>query len=251
MRSGAFPADSRASGNPAGSPPSRGRVDDVITLAGVTLTADPAGALYWPDEKILVVADLHLEKGSAFAARGVLLPPYDTAATLARLARLIERYAPCMVIALGDSFHDGGGPSRMGDISRGALTALQRRRDWLWIAGNHDPDPAENIGGRFADALALGALTFRHEPSPRDSDGEVAGHLHPLARVAKRGRAVSRRCFAADGKRLVMPAFGAYAGGLNVRDRSIVSLFGALSFTVHRLGEGRLYAVPATRCLSD
>jgi hypothetical protein len=226
-------------------------VDDVITLAGVALTADPAGALYWPDEKILVVADLHLEKGSAFAARGVLLPPYDTAATLARLARLIERYAPCLVIALGDSFHDGGGPSRMSDIGRGALTALQRGRDWLWIAGNHDPHPAENIGGRFADALALGALTFRHEPSPRDSDGEVAGHLHPLARVAKRGRAVSRRCFAADGKRLVMPAFGAYAGGLNVRDRAITSLFGALSFTAHMLGEGRLYAVPAARCLSN
>jgi uncharacterized protein len=251
VRSGDFPAHSRASGNPAGSPASRGRVDDVITLAGVALTADPAGALYWPDEKILVVADLHLEKGSAFAARGVLLPPYDTAATLARLALLIERYAPCLVIALGDSFHDGGGPSRMSDISRGALTALQRGRDWLWIAGNHDPDPAENIGGRFADALALGALTFRHEPSPRDSDGEVAGHLHPLARVAKRGRAVSRRCFAADGKRLVMPAFGAYAGGLNVRDRAITAVFGALSFTAHMLGEGRLYAVPAARCLSN
>jgi uncharacterized protein len=252
VRSGAFPAHSRASGNQdVGSPPSRGRAEDVITIAAITLTADPAGALYWSDEKILVVADLHLEKGSAFAVRGVLLPPYDTAATLARLARLIERYAPRLVIALGDNFHDGGGPSRMSDISRGALTALQRGRDWLWIAGNHDPDPAENIGGRFADALALGTLTFRHEPSPRDSDGEVAGHLHPLARVAKRGRAVSRRCFAADGKRLVMPAFGVYAGGLNVRDRAIVSLFGALSFTAHMLGEGRLYAVPAARCLSD
>jgi uncharacterized protein len=252
MRGGAFPTCSRASENPdAGSPPSRGRTEDVITIAAVTLAADPAGALYWSDERILVVADLHLEKGSAFAARGVLLPPYDTATTLARLARLIERYAPCLVIALGDSFHDGGGPSRMSDISRRSLTALQRGRDWLWIAGNHDPDPAENIGGRFADALALGALTFRHEPSPRDSYGEIAGHLHPLARVAKRGRAVSRRCFAADGKRLVMPAFGSYAGGLNVRDRAIVALFGALSFTAHMLGGGRLYAVPAARCLSD
>ncbi len=156
--------------------------------------------MYWPDEKLLVVADLHLEKGSAFAARGVLLPPYDTATTLARLARLIERYAPRVVIALGDSFHDGGGPARMADISRAALKALQRGRDWVWIAGNHDPDPAENIGGRFADVLALGALTFRHEPAAEPSDGEIAGHLHPLARVARRGRAVSRRCFASDGK---------------------------------------------------
>jgi len=179
------------------------------------------------------------------------LPPYDSATTLARLARLVERYAPQLVIALGDSFHDGGGPSRMAESSRSALTALQRGRDWLWIAGNHDPDPAENVGGRFAGVLALGPLTFRHEPSAKHPDGEVAGHLHPQARVSRRGRAVSRRCFASDGKRLVMPAFGAYAGGLNVRDRAIVSLFGALSFTAHMLGEGRLYAVPAARCLSD
>jgi len=217
----------------------------------VKLAADPAGAIYWPDEKLLVVADLHLEKGSAFAARGVLLPPYDTAATLARLARLIERYTPHLVVALGDNFHDGGGPARMSDASRVALAALQHGRDWLWLAGNHDPHPAENIGGRFADVLALGALTLRHEPAPRQSDGEIAGHLHPVARVSRRGRAVSRRCFASDGKRLVMPAFGVYAGGLNVRDRAIVSLFGTLSFTARMLGEGRLYAVPAARCLSD
>jgi uncharacterized protein len=222
-----------------------------MTLAGASLVADCAGALYWPDERLLVVADLHLEKGSAFAARGVLLPPYDTAATLARLAMLIERYAPRLVIALGDSFHDGGGPARMSDISRAGLKALQGGRDWLWIAGNHDPDPADNIGGRFAEILALGPLTFRHEPSPYLCDGEIAGHLHPQARIARRGRAVSRRCFASDGKRLVMPAFGAYAGGLNVRDRAIVSLFGALSFTAHMLSERRIYAVAAARCLAD
>jgi len=228
-----------------------------ISIAGVMLVADPAGAIYWPDEKLLVVADLHLEKGSAFAARGVLLPPYDTATTLARLATLVERYAPRLVIALGDSFHDGGAPARMADISRVALKALQRGRDWVWLAGNHDPDPADGIGGiggiggRFADALALGPLTFRHEPSLDSCDGEIAGHLHPLARVARRGRAVSRRCFASDGRRLVMPAFGAYAGGLNVRDRAIAVLFGTLAFTAHMLGERRLYAVAAARCLPD
>jgi uncharacterized protein len=253
VRGGISPAPARAEGNPATeSPLARGGADEhTLTLAGVTLVADPAGAIYWPDEKLLVVADLHLEKGSAFAARGVLLPPYDSATTLARLARLVERYAPQCVIALGDSFHDGGGPLRLAESSRAALTALQRGRDWLWIAGNHDPEPADNIGGRFAGVLALGALTFRHEPSAKPSDGEIAGHLHPQARVSRRGRAVSRRCFASDGRRLVMPAFGAYAGGLNVRDRAIVSLFGALSFTAHMLGEGRLYAVPAARCLSD
>jgi hypothetical protein len=132
------------------------------------------------------------------------------------------------VVALGDSFHDGGGPARMADINRAALTALQRGRDWLWIAGNHDPEPAENIGGRFAASLVLGALTFRHEPVAKQNDGEICGHLHPQARVSRRGRSVSRRCFASDGNRLVM-----------------------LSFTAHMLGADRLYAVPAARCLAD
>ena len=249
---GVSSAHSRASGNSApGSPPSRGRADETIAVAGITLLADAAGAIYWPDEKLLIVADLHLEKGSAFAARGVLLPPYDTAATLARVAHLIERYAPRLVIALGDSFHDGGGPLRMAAPDRVTLTTLQRGRDWLWITGNHDPHPADGIGGEFAAALALGALTFRHEPSADACDGEVAGHLHPVARVAQRGRAVSRRCFATDGRRLVMPAFGAYAGGLNVRDRAIMSLFGTLAFTAHMLGARRLFAIAAERCLPD
>ncbi len=252
MRGGTFPVHSDEGGNPdTVSPLSRGRTDDIVSLAGITLVADCAGALFWPEEGLLVIADLHLEKGSAFAKRGVLLPPYDTPATINRLALLIERYAPRLVIALGDSFHDRGGPDRMADISRASLKALQRGRDWIWIAGNHDPEPAENIGGRFAQVLAIGPLTFRHEPLVQPCDGEIAGHLHPLARVARRGRAVSRRCFASDGRRLVMPAFGAYAGGLNVRDRAIVSLFGALSFTAHMLGERRIYAFAAAKCLSD
>ena len=220
-------------------------------VAGTRLIADPAGTLYWPEERFLLVADLHLEKGSAFAKRGVLLPPYDTAETLARLVRLIERYDPRLVVALGDSFHDGGGPARMADINRAALKALQRGRDWLWIVGNHDPDPADGIGGDFATVLALGALTFRHEPSPVRCDGEIAGHLHPIARVARHGRAVSRRCFASDGRRLVMPALGAYAGGLNVRDSAFTALFGAVAVTAHMLGERRLYAVAAASCLPD
>jgi uncharacterized protein len=230
---------------------SAGARDHVIAVAAATLIADPAGALYWPDERLLVVADLHLEKGSAFAKRGVLLPPYDTATTLGRLARLMEHYAPRVLIALGDSFHDDHGPVRMSDLDRIKLKGLQRGRDWVWIAGNHDPDLPPDIGGRFADVLAFGALTFRHEPSESMPDGEIAGHLHPVARVAQRGRAVSRRCFAGDGRRLIMPAFGAYAGGLNVRDQAISGLFGALGFTAHMLGAQRLYAVTAERCLPD
>jgi DNA ligase-associated metallophosphoesterase len=221
----------------------------VVSVAHVSLIADPAGALYWPAEGVLAVADLHLEKGSSFARRGVLLPPYDTATTLARLAQLIARYAPRCVIALGDSFHDGGGPDRLADADRTQLRALQAHRDWIWITGNHDPEPAGNIGGLFGGALAIGALTFRHIPS--GSTGEIAGHLHPVARVSHRGRAVSRRCFAADGLRMVLPAFGAYAGGLNIRDAAFADVFGTLGFTAHMLGDARLYAFPARHCRPD
>jgi uncharacterized protein len=252
MRGEVLAAHARAAAAAApGYPHSRGRADHPVQVADTTLLADPDGALYWAEERLLLVADLHLEKGSAFAKRGVLLPPYDTASTLSRLARLVEHYAPRVVIALGDSFHDDHGPLRMSDLDRIKLKGLQRGRDWVWIAGNHDPDLPRDVGGRFADTLAIGALTFRHEPSEQAQDGEIAGHLHPVARVAQRGRAVSRRCFATDGRRLVMPAFGAYAGGLNVRDRAILGLFGTLAFTAHMLGAQRLYAITAERCLPD
>lgn len=222
-----------------------------LYVAGVTLVADCAGALYWPEEGALIVADLHLEKGSSYASRGVLLPPYDTAATLGRLAHLIARYAPRAVIALGDSFHDGEGPRRLTDRDRAALAALQRGRDWLWVAGNHDPDPSDRLEGSYAATLAIGALMFRHEPQPGEVTGEVAGHLHPVARVSGRGRTVRRRCFASDRRRVVLPAFGAYAGGLNVRDRAFADLFGTRTFTAHMLGEARLYAFAAAHCIVD
>jgi DNA ligase-associated metallophosphoesterase len=209
-----------------------------------------AGVLYWPELRLLAVADLHLEKGSSFAERRVLLPPYDTAATLARLAQAIARYAPRTVVALGDSFHDGRGPARLADTDRMMLRGLQRGRDWLWVLGNHDPEPVDNIGGQFAAEFRIGGLVFRHAPDDRD-DGVVAGHLHPVARVAGRGRAVSRRCFAADERCLVMPAFGAYTGGLNVRDRAFAKVFRTLDFTAHMLGQHRVYPVAARRCLAD
>jgi DNA ligase-associated metallophosphoesterase len=223
----------------------------LVAVNGVVFAADCLGTLYWRDDGLLIVADLHLEKGSSFARRGQLLPPYDTTETLARLARLIAHYAPRTVIALGDNFHDGGGPARLSAHDRASLIALQRGRDWIWITGNHDPDPADGIGGTFAESLAIGALTFRHLPSRDAPDGEIAGHLHPVARVAQRGRAVSRRCFASDGKALVMPAFGAYTGGLNIRDRAFAAVFGVRKYRAHLLGDNRLYAFAASRCLSD
>jgi uncharacterized protein len=222
-----------------------------IAVSGIGLVADIAGALYWPEERLLVVSDLHLEKGSAFAARGILLPPYDTASTLERLGALLARYFARIVVALGDNFHDNDGPARLAASDRASLLDMQRGRDWIWIAGNHDPDPRDGIGGVFARSLALGPLVFRHQPLPQPSEGEIAGHLHPSARVRQRGRVLSRRCFASDGTRLVMPAFGAYTGGLNIRDLAFVRVFGALAFTAHLIGQRRLYAFSAARCLAD
>jgi DNA ligase-associated metallophosphoesterase len=222
-----------------------------VSVAGVALVADCAGALYWPDEGLLAVADLHLEKGSSFATRGVLLPPYDTAATLAKLGALVARYAPRYVVALGDSFHDGDGPQRVSEDDRAMLGALQRGRDWIWIAGNHDPEPVRDLGGVSAAMFAMGPLLFRHAPEREEADGEIAGHLHPVARVNGRGRTVSRRCFATDGKRMVMPAFGAYTGGLNIRSAPFAEVFGTFKFMAHMLGDARIYAISAQRCLGD
>jgi hypothetical protein len=168
---------------------------------------------------------------------------------LSRLLRLLARYRPRTVIALGDSFHDGEGCARLGDAERAALAAAQRGRDWIWIMGNHDPEPVRDVGGCCAEMLAVGCLTFRHRPT--GAVGEIAGHLHPVARVGGRGRTVSRRCFASDGGRMVLPAFGAYAGGLNVRHRAFAEVFGTFDFTAHMMGDGRLYALRASRGLCD
>src|SRR5262245_55150486 len=181
---------------PEGARPAERATADEIVVAGETLLADCDGALYWPREGVLAVADLHLEKGSSFARRGVLLPPYDTAATLGRLSLVMTRYAPRVMIALGDSFHDDDGAGRIAVADRAALAALQRGRDWIWIAGNHDRRAADGVGGGYAGAIAIGGLMFRHEPT--GAEGEIAGHLHPVARVGRLGHTVSRRCFAAD-----------------------------------------------------
>ena len=217
-----------------------------VEVAGVALVADLSGALFWEAESLLVVSDLHLEKGSSFAMRGTLLPPYDTVATLGRLAAVIARHNPRMVIALGDSFHDRRAHERLSAPDREAIAAMQVRRDWIWISGNHDPALSDDLGGVVASEVAIGPIVFRHEPT--GAPGEIAGHLHPKARVTTRGRSMERRCFASDGERAVMPAFGAYTGGLSIRDAAFAKIFLTLDFMAHVLGDARLHAIAATRC---
>ena len=217
-----------------------------LDVAGVTMSADLSGALFWEEQRLLVVSDLHLEKGSSFAARGVLLPPYDTVATLSRLASVIARHDPRTVIALGDSFHDRTAHQRLSTPDREAIGALQARRDWIWISGNHDPALPSDLGGIVASEVAIGPIAFRHEPT--GAIGEIAGHLHPKARVATRARWMERRCFASDGERVVMPSFGAYTGGLSIRDDAFSKIFPSIAFMAHVIGDARLHAIAASRC---
>ena len=221
-----------------------------VHVAGVDLLADVGGALFHEADGVLLVADLHLEKGSSLARRGMMLPPYDTAATLAKLALAIGRYRPRMVVALGDSFHDPFGASRLQPADRASLDNLQAGRDWIWLAGNHDPTPPDRLGGRTFAEWHLGPLVLRHEPCAAARPGEIAGHLHPVAIVMGDSGAVRRRCFVSDGNRCIMPAFGAYAGGLNFRHRAFAGLLTDGARIAHALGRDRVYAVPEHRCLA-
>ncbi|MCP8896285.1 ligase-associated DNA damage response endonuclease PdeM [Shinella daejeonensis] len=212
-------------------------------VAGVDAVCDPLGALYLPQTRLLVVSDLHLEKGAAFARRGMMLPPYDTLATLKVLEAAVDRYDPAIVVSLGDNFHDRTGSAHLPEIFRARLTQLARGRDWIWINGNHDPDGVTGLPGQSADELHFAGLAFRHEPSLLSPAGEIAGHLHPLATVIRRGKAVRRACFATDGQRLLMPAFGLMSGGLDLRHKAMTGLFERARLVAHLLGRDRIYSV--------
>jgi len=221
-----------------------------LAVAGVEFLADVSGALFHEAERLLVVADLHLEKGSAYAARRVLLPPYDTAATLARLAAVVMRLRPRAVLALGDSFHDVRAGERMAEPDRLTLGDLQRGRDFIWVAGNHDPELPAFVGGERCASFSIGPVTLRHDPLP-GAQGEIAGHLHPVARVVSKSGGLRRRCFASDGRRCVMPAFGAYAGGLNIRDAAFAPIFPNGVTSAHVLGRNGVYGVGQANCWPD
>ncbi|WP_428151605.1 ligase-associated DNA damage response endonuclease PdeM [Brevundimonas sp.] len=209
-----------------------------------------SGALWLPDHGTLVAGDLHLEKGSAFAARGQMLPPYDSRATLDRLEAEIADLTPERVVLLGDSFHDSRSIGRMAPDDRECLDRLAFGRDWVWLEGNHDrealttayADAVSRLPGRIVGDMRLGALFLTHEPAPEAEDGEIAGHLHPCARVVAHARMVRRPCFVTDGRRLILPAFGAFTGGLNVLDAAIAGLFAERPMAA-ALGKDRVHAL--------
>ena len=218
-----------------------------IRIAGERAICDRRGALFFPDFSLLAVSDLHLEKGSSAARRGSMLPPYDTAATLACLKAVIDDLEPRTVVSLGDSFHDGEASARMPEVFRARLAAMMAGRDWFWVSGNHDPDPPEGVHGESVRELSIGSVVFRHEPAASPGVlGEIAGHLHPGARIVQRGRSIRRRCFATDGNRLIMPAFGSYTGSLNVLDRAFAGLFRSDGLIAHMLGADRTYPIAGT-----
>ncbi len=214
----------------------------VMELAGAEALLRPSGALWLAFERVLVVADLHLEKGSAYAAKGQLLPPYDTRETLARLAAETTRLRPKAIVLLGDSFHDGAGEDRLSAEDARALRTLAAVAELVWIVGNHDAEGPRALPGEVAPLLSVQGLALVHEPADGPRAGEVAGHLHPCARIKGRTGSVRRRCFVTDGERLVLPAFGAYAGGLNVRDAAFRGLFIRRPLAI-ALGDRRAHAV--------
>lgn len=217
---------------------------------GEELVADLSGALIWPAAETVIVSDLHLEKGSAFAERGILLPPYDSRQTLSMLDDVLQRHAGKRVICLGDSFHDSAAFDRLEAEESAYIRRLTRDRDWLWIAGNHDPDPPDALGGQVSREIVIGKLVFRHIAENSGVHGEVSGHYHPKARIAVRGRRLSAPCFVTDGeKKLILPAFGAYTGGLDVSDPAIGGMFDD-GFIIHMLGRRKVYTFPQSTLTS-
>jgi uncharacterized protein len=197
-----------------------------FSFAGHELVALREGAIFWPQRRALLVADLHFEKASWFARFGQMLPPYDTLATLAELTALAERTAAREIWCLGDSFHDSDGCDRLPATAQEQLRTLTSATRWTWITGNHDPLVADHCGGEVIEEAEVNGLVLRHEADPADLRPELSGHFHPKLRISLRGRQVARRCFVATATKLILPAFGALTGGLDPDHPEIVRAVG-------------------------
>ncbi len=202
-----------------------------IALAGALLELRPSGALFWADRGLLAVGDLHLGRAERMARLGAgLLPPYECRDTLDRLEAEIRALEPRLVICLGDNFDDLDAAEGLGETVSERIAALAAGRRWVWVAGNHDPGPV-SLPGTYLEEVGLGPIAFRHMAEPRAlgpgaERGEVSAHFHPKAQLVHKGARVSRACFLADGSRVILPAFGTYTGGLDVRDPVFDGLIG-------------------------
>jgi DNA ligase-associated metallophosphoesterase len=216
-----------------------------ISLGGLEFIPDLSGALFAPEFGALLVADLHLEKGTSLARRGVHLPPYDTRESLRQLRAACAAAKPRTIVFLGDSFHDGEARARIDASDLDLLRAIASSAETIWIAGNHDPSPPGDVGGTVASEMQLGPVTLRHAPGALAAgEFEIAGHLHPAAVVQARGQRIRRRCFVADDRRIIMPAFGSYTGALSVRSEAFDGLLG--DFHVWMIGAKAIHRFPGS-----
>ena len=207
-----------------------------LSFASQDFFASPEGALHWPSQQAMLVADLHLEKASWFARLGQMLPPYDSLATLGALEREVERTGIARLFCLGDSFHDKYGCERLPAAARELLTSLTSRLDWIWIVGNHDDGFIDHCGGRIEEECEVGGIVLRHEAMEHEPGPEISGHFHPKLRLSMKGRTVSRRCYVASESKLILPAYGAFTGGLDASHPEIL----------RKVGHGASALVPIT-----
>jgi DNA ligase-associated metallophosphoesterase len=207
-----------------------------FSFAGHDFLASPEGALFWPAEEALLVADLHLEKASWFARLGQMLPPYDSLATLSALEREVGLTGVARLYCLGDSFHDKYGCDRLPAGARDLLSSMTERLDWVWIVGNHDAGFVDHCGGRIEEECEVAGIILRHEALERDPRPEISGHFHPKFRLHLKGRSVSRRCYVASATKLILPAYGAFTGGLDAHHPEILC----------KVGPGASALVPVT-----
>jgi DNA ligase-associated metallophosphoesterase len=220
-----------------------------FSFAGQEMRLVQGRALHWADEAALLVADLHLEKGSFFAGLGQMVPPYDSRETLERLALAIRDTGARRVYCLGDSFHDAGGAARLEPHAAGMLAALTRATDWIWITGNHDEGLTGEIGGAMIAELAVGGVVLRHRARAGEHLPEISGHFHPRLTVNARGRRIARPCAVRSERRLILPSYGALTGGMNAAAPEIIAAMQpARSIDALAAAGTRLVEFPLWRC---
>ncbi len=218
-----------------------------IIVGGVTFVPDHTGALYAPDFKTLLIADLHLEQGASLARRGIHVPPFDTEATIAQLESVLAKTKPWRMVLLGDSFHDRKAHTLLPGPLHQRLLQITGEVETVWLSGNHDPEAPLGFGGVCLPEHKLDGITLRHEPTPSLTGFEIAGHLHPGATLVQRGIAMRSKCFIADDRRIIMPAFGSYTGALSVRSKPYWKLFDENRTQVWMIGKSAIHRFPLQR----